>query len=184
LITIIIYNNFFQCPAGSSYYNYKNSHSIILLAICDANYIFIFVDTGAYGRRSDDGIFRSSLIGQKLHNKEMNIPEPQPILADGTSTIRDCGDKAFPLSEYLLRPYLGREGLNKDRKIYNYRLSRARRMIESSFEILCSQWRILRCPIDTTINTYMKIVQAIIRLHNWLRIKDIGYDEYIPSRSS
>lgn len=27
----------------------------------------------------------------------------------------------------------------------------------------------------------MKIVQAIICLHNWLRIKDIDHNEYIPS---
>jgi len=150
--------------------------------MCDANYIFTFVDIGAYGRRSDGGIFRSSLIGQKFHNKEMNVPQPQPILADGVLLpYVIVGDEAFPLTEYLLRPYLGRGALNKERKIYNNRLSRARRMIESSFGILCSQWRILRRPIDTTINTCMKIVQAIICLHNWLRIKDIGYDEYVSS---
>lgn len=175
---------FFQCPnnAGSSYYNYKNSHSIVLLAVCDANYIFIFVDIGAYGRRSDGSIFRSSLIGQKFHNKEMNFPESQPISIDGPALLYVLvGDKSFPLTEYLLRPYPGRGSLNEKRNIYNYRLSRARRMIESSFEIVRSQWRILRRPIDTTVDTCMKIVQTIICLHNWLRVKDIGHDEYIPS---
>lgn len=175
---------FFQCPnnAGSSYYNYKSSHSIVLLAICNANYMFTFVDIGAYGRRSDGGIFRSSLMGQKFHNKKMNLPEPQAILADEIPLpYVIVGDEAFPLSEYLLRPYPGRGGLSQERKIYNYRLSRARRMIESSFGILCSQWRILRRPIDTTVDTCMKIVQAIICLHNWLRIKDIDHNEYIPS---
>jgi len=58
----------FQCSdnTGSSYYNYKNVHSIVLLTISDANYIFTFVDIGTHGRQSDGGIFRFSLMGQKL----------------------------------------------------------------------------------------------------------------------
>lgn len=75
----------FQCPdnGGSSYYNYKNHHSIVLLAICDANYSFTFVDIGAYGRRSDGGIFRDSEMGKKFEQHEMNIPKPELLTADG-----------------------------------------------------------------------------------------------------
>ncbi|KAK4884902.1 hypothetical protein RN001_001173 [Aquatica leii] len=39
-----------QCPinAGSSFYNYKRCHSVVLLAIVDANYNFIAINIGAY----------------------------------------------------------------------------------------------------------------------------------------
>ncbi|XP_071580664.1 uncharacterized protein [Temnothorax nylanderi] len=161
-----------QCPAnaGSSYYNYKNCHSIVLLAICDAKYRFTFVDIGAYGRRSDGGIFRDSLIGQKFINKEMNLPEWEPLSFEGVDMPYVLiGDEAFPLSEYLMRPYPGKS-LNEDRIIYNYRLSRARRIIENTFGILSSQWRILRRHIDCKMDKTTKLIQALVCLHNWLRI--------------
>ncbi|KYM96698.1 hypothetical protein ALC62_12646 [Cyphomyrmex costatus] len=86
------------CPhnAGSLYYNYKNYHSIVLLGICDANYMFTFVDIGSYGRRSDDGIFRDSIVGQKFYNKEMGLPEPEKLTVDGDPMPYVLvGDEAF-----------------------------------------------------------------------------------------
>ncbi|XP_044588533.1 putative nuclease HARBI1 [Cotesia glomerata] len=171
-----------QCPdnAGSSYYNYKNSHSIVLMAICDANYLFTFIDVGAYGRRSDGGIFRDSAMGRKFRNNEMNIPKPDLLTVDGLpQPYVLVGDEAFQLTNYLLRPYPGRSGLNMERSIYNYRLSRARRTIENSFGIIVSLWRILKKPIDATVENTISIIQAIICLHNWLRKHDED-DIYIP----
>ncbi|XP_044598676.1 protein ALP1-like [Cotesia glomerata] len=164
-----------QCPdnGGSSYYNYKHHHSIVLLAICDANYSFTFVDIGAYGRRSDGGIFRDSEMGQKFEQHEMNTPKPELLTADGMPLPYVLvGDEAFQLTNYLLRPYPGRGGLNQNRNIFNYRLSRARRTIENSFGILVSQWRILKKPIESTVENTIKTVQALVVLHNWLRIND------------
>lgn len=41
-----------RCPsnAGSMFYNYKGFHSIIMMALVDADYKFLYVDIGANGR--------------------------------------------------------------------------------------------------------------------------------------
>ncbi|RCN41219.1 hypothetical protein ANCCAN_12825 [Ancylostoma caninum] len=48
--------------AGIAYFNYKQFHSIVLLAISDCDYNIIAFDIGAPGRIGDAGIFRRSTI--------------------------------------------------------------------------------------------------------------------------
>jgi len=79
-----------------------------LLGICEV-YFYIRGHWSPFGRRSD-GIFRD---GQAFHNKQMNLLEPKPITSDGQPLPYVLvGDEAFQLSNYLLRPYPGRESLN------------------------------------------------------------------------
>jgi len=75
----------------------------------------------------------------------MNLPKAKSIF-DGGPSLPYClvGDEAFPLKPYLLRPYPrgSKKELSTEQHIFNYRLCRARRIIENSFGILASQWRI------------------------------------------
>lgn len=52
--------------SGSSYYIYKNYILIILLAVCDSNYMFTFVDIGSYGRHADSTVFEESCLNKML----------------------------------------------------------------------------------------------------------------------
>lgn len=161
----------FQSPprSGSRFYNYKGNHSINLLAVCDANYCFTLLDIGAEGRQSDGGIFACSNFGKRFERNQMDLPQPRPIKASESALPYVLvGDEAFALTRYMMRPYPRSGRLNRQRKVFNYRLSRARRMIESSFGILAAKWRIYRRPIIASVSTAVKIVQATICLHNFV----------------
>jgi len=56
--------------SGSLFYNYKHFFSILLLALVDANYCFIAVDVGAFGKSSDSNVFKKSNIGSKLESNQ------------------------------------------------------------------------------------------------------------------
>ena len=67
-----------ECPklTGTQYYNYKCFFSIVLMAICDANYCFTVIDIGQYGSNNDSGILASSVMGEMFDRDEMNLPSP------------------------------------------------------------------------------------------------------------
>ena len=60
------------------------------------------------------------------------------------------GDEAFRLQSWLLRPYPG-QGIPEEQRIFNYRLSRARRVIENAFNILATRWQVFIQPIQSTV---------------------------------
>ena len=80
-------------------------------------------------------------------------------------------DEAIALSEHVLRPY-PRRNLNHTKRIFNYRLTRARRMVECAFGILASKWRIFHRPLDVNITFCDSIVKACCVLHNFVRRRD------------
>lgn len=174
---------------GSEYFNYKKTFSVFLLAACDANYCFTYVDIGCVGSISDGGVLRNSNFGQNILNCTIPSPDPHPLPhCQDNIPLPYCfvGDEAFPLRKNLMRPY-GKSAVtgNHRRRIFNYRLSRARRIIENAFGILASRWRIFHKTITASHENVVNYVKGAIILHNFImKTKDLGassvHTSYIP----
>ncbi|KAJ4946323.1 hypothetical protein JOQ06_023990, partial [Pogonophryne albipinna] len=177
-----------QAPAnsGSLYFNYKSTHSLVLLAVVDAQYLFRIVDVGGFGRSSDSGSLRNSTFGESLRDGSLQLP-PDTVIPGaerlGLLPHVFVGDEAFPLLDNLLRPFPGRQ-ITRKRRIFNYRLSRARLVVECAFGILSSRWRMFRRAITTSPEVTELCVKAACVLHNFLRRKTMGRKSRTPVEES
>lgn len=79
-----------EAPAnsGSLYFNYKKTFSVVLLALVDANYRFIWVDVGSYGKNSDSGFFFYFKLCKHLDEEQLNVPEDAAL--PGTDVLAPC----------------------------------------------------------------------------------------------
>ena len=140
----------------------------------DADYCFTAIDVGAYGKSSDSTVFKNSVLGQKINQNELNLPLPRALPNDTSGACMPdviVGDEAFVLAGNVMRPYANRN-LGDTKRIFNYRLSRARRMVECAFGILCNKWRILHRAIDFEVEVAQIITQTCCVLHNYVRRRD------------
>lgn len=172
-----------QCPAGSGrdYFNYKSFFSIVLFALVDANYNFIFVDVGCQGRISDGGVFKNTQLYKGLQNGYFNLPPPEILPGNETPLpYVILGGEAFALNDNLMKPYSGVYEKGSKERIFNYRLSRARRVVENAFGICSSVFRVLRKPLLLKPDNAQLIVMACVHLHNFLRKSSTSQNIYCP----
>ena len=149
-----------------------------MTAICDARYVFTRIDIDSYGSNNDNGVFRNSKIGEQFFENKVHLPEADSLKGSSISEkvpYYQVGDETFPLQSWLLRPYRG-QGIPEEQVIFNYCLSRTRRVTENVFEILSESWRIFMRPIQNSVDSTQMIVRASVVLHNFLRqTKSVGY---------
>ena len=159
--------------SGSLFHNYKGFFSIVLLALCDAKYRFTLIDIGQYGSNNDTSVFNKSRMGKAFQQGKMGLPNASPLKGFTLSSLPYylVGDEIFALKSWLMKPYPGRR-LEEEKSIFNYRLSRARRVIENAFGILRSRWRIYSHPIKGSVDNIIKYVLATLCLHNYLSVTE------------
>ncbi|KXJ17332.1 hypothetical protein AC249_AIPGENE16320 [Exaiptasia diaphana] len=92
-----------------------------------------FLDCGS---NNDSGVLSHSEMGIALDMGTQNFPESEHLEGCAIPKLPYfiAGDEAFGLKPWLQRPYPGKN-MTERQRIFNYRISRARRVIENSFGI-------------------------------------------------
>lgn len=161
--------------SGSDYYNYKKYFSVIMFAVVDANYEIMYVHTGSNGRVGDATVFRQSKFYKLMTEGKLNLPPPTTLPnSTKTTPFVFLGDSAFAISTKIMKPYPYNLA-NYEQKIFNYRLSRARRVVENVFGILSSRFRFYHTALNMSLDNVDSIVLASCVLHNFLVRNNGGY---------
>lgn len=138
------------------------------------------MDIGAYGHEGDSTLFAISDFGKKLYAEQLDLPD-DAMIGDENIPFFLVGDDAFPMGRRLMKPFVPtkKEKLTNDQCVFNYRLSRARRVVENAFGIMTSKWRVLSRTMTCNPERAKKIVSACTALHNYFM--DHHYQTYFPA---
>lgn len=145
------------------------------MASCDADCRFNFVDIGSPGADGDMNVFARTKLGKCVLESDHELDLPNDLNIDGQETpLFFIADDAFPLTRRIMKPY-GGHSLTNEQKVFNYRLSRARRTIENAFGIMSMRWGCLRSEFLCHPEKAKLIVAACCALHNFLMKRSPTY---------
>ena len=158
-----------KCPkrgaqAMKQYFNFKGFYFIVLMALVDAEYRFIWSSVGDPGNTHDSTLMQSTepwdriVAGNVIPNivqQIENVDIPPLILGDG----------AFPLRFWIMKPH-GDAVLPEDKRYFNYRHSRARLVTEGAFGRLKSKFKVLFPKCESNKETVKLYGLASVVLHN------------------
>ena len=138
------------------------------MALVDSKYRFIWANCGIPGNTHDSLIFQSTNIYKWIVNGDI-IPDFN-FVEDGVKINPIIlGDSAFEFRPWIMKPYTN-SVLTKEQRNYNYRLSRARMVIEGALGQLKG-----RRKCESTTHTARIMALAAIVLHNMcIEMGDVG----------
>ncbi|KAH6935475.1 hypothetical protein HPB50_006175 [Hyalomma asiaticum] len=148
---------------ATDYYNYKGWHSMILLALVDHQYHFRYINVGSPGRCHDAFVYGRSELHKLVESDSFKNPVS---VIEGTriSPVILC-DQAFPLTVNLLKPFPNAASGTRER-LFNYQLSKTRRIVENAFGRLKARFRYTSKRMECTLKTAKQAIRAACVLHN------------------
>ncbi|XP_071948245.1 uncharacterized protein [Antedon mediterranea] len=151
----------------ADYYNRKGWYSMILQAVVDHKLRFIDVNVGWPGKVHDARVFRNSSIYERGQRGQL-FPREASVEMEGIDIpVFIIGDPAYPLLPWLMKGFPEGANFNRQQRTFNYRLSRARMVVEQAFGQLKGRWRILMRRNDTHVSKVPLMVSSCCVLHNF-----------------
>lgn len=107
------------------------------MAFVNANYEFIYVNVGKNGRAGDAAVFKETDFRRCLVDGTLHLPECNENVHHLNFTL--ICDEAFALHKHMLKSY-SQNDLTYERRIFNYRLSCARNIVENAFGLISARF--------------------------------------------
>lgn len=173
--------------------SYKSENDIVLMASCDAQLNFTWMDMATVTDAVNNQIHWQQGFGGQLLNQSLEylLPEePLPGTEQQSNFVHSfIADSNFSLRQQLLTPYQEQQ-LNDDQWHFNHQLSIALAgSINKAFAVLMSRWRVLTEPLRQSPSNAGKIIRAAVVLHNFVKLHDdsycsVNYLEEVPKCSA
>ena len=163
-------------PASNrtDYYNRKGWYSLLLQGV-DHSYCFIDINVGWPGSVHYAHVFANSSIYKKITEEKL-LPCCTLAIGGVNVPLFLIGDSAYPLQTWLMKPFTHGTDLTAQQKTYNYRLCRARIVVENAYGRLKARWRRLM-KRNMSIENIPNVVTAACILHNVCEIHGESFNE-------
>ena len=123
------------------------------------------------GRVHDARVFANSSLYSRGQQNTLFTPNTSVSLSGADVPLVLLGDPAYPLLPWLMKAYVNNGRLTTQKKLFNYRLSKARVVVEHAYGRLKGRWRCLLKRLDIDVGDVSQVVTACCVLHNTCEAK-------------
>ncbi|XP_065668041.1 uncharacterized protein LOC136088280 [Hydra vulgaris] len=143
--------------------------------LVDSKYLFRDIFVGWTGKSHDSRVFKNSPLYKECLARTFLPTNLSKIIDNIEIGPLILGDSAYPLKNWLMKPYSDRGNLSIEEAKFNVSLSKCRVVVENGFGRLKGRFQCLLKRLDTTVEHTVNIVTTCCILHNFCTLTKQKY---------